>query len=696
MRCLTLANTLKSKDVETIFVCHELEGHLCEYLEEQSFKVGRLKNDDGKWSGSIANDLPGHSAWLNTSWQYDAEQTCDIIDGLDVTPEWVIVDHYSLDHRWEDVVRRKTQRIMVIDDLADRKHNADLILDQNLIANYRKRYSEKVPAECRLMLGTEYALLQPDYVNLYDRVPPRSGQIKRIMVFFGGADVDNLTSKVINVFQKIGRKDINLDVVLTSNNPYFDAISQQVENDENIQIFYGLRSLAPLISKSDLAIGASGTTSWERCCLGLPSLIISLATNQIPIAKEMHRTGLINWLGHKDEVDESIIENSLRTIIEAGLDKEWSQKCRMYVDGLGVYRVCHALLADEEMILRARHARPDDKKHFAKLVQAEDEVDVDVENNSWFYEDLRDPDMFQIYMIETDDRVSVGHVCFKLEDEVWAINYYLGENYRNQDIDQSLLVTGIVKLRVEKKERLVFDYRSLNSKSGIEGTGISGLESQSKNEHGLSIGVCTSRNSWINVYIPRLLLSWLSEGHRVTWVHDANDLLNGDICFYLGYGSIVKKTILKLFQNNLVVHESALPQGRGWSPLTWQILEKASNIPVTLFEAEEKIDSGAIYLQEIIRLSGDELIDELRNLQSEATINLCCEFVNKYPDLLEHSRAQSGEASYYPRRYEKDSQLDVDKSLREQFDALRVADNQRYPAWFEINDRKYTLHINKS
>ena len=168
---------------------------------------------------------------------------------------------------------------------------------------------------------------------------------------------------------------------------------------------------------------------------------------------------------------------------------------------------------------------------------------------------------------------------------------------------------------------------------------------------------------------------------------------SGDFCFYLSCSQIVPSSILGNFAHNLVVHESDLPQGKGWSPLTWQILEGGNRIPVTLFEAVERVDSGDIYLQEWLEFEGHELLDELRQAQAVATLRLCQRFVDGYPEVLKGTRSQTGVESFYPRRRPRDSQLDVHRSLAEQFNLLRVVDNERYPAFFEYQNGKYLIKI---
>jgi methionyl-tRNA formyltransferase len=146
--------------------------------------------------------------------------------------------------------------------------------------------------------------------------------------------------------------------------------------------------------------------------------------------------------------------------------------------------------------------------------------------------------------------------------------------------------------------------------------------------------------------------------------------------------------------NNLVVHESNLPQGKGWSPVTWQILEGKSEIPVTLFEAQEDLDSGVIYGVEYILLEGHELINEIRAIQAAATFSLLDKFIENYPN--NQGKAQVGQSSFYPKRGPKDSELAIDLSLKEQFNLLRVCDNERYPAYIVIDGVKYYLKIEKA
>ena len=205
--------------------------------------------------------------------------------------------------------------------------------------------------------------------------------------------------------------------------------------------------------------------------------------------------------------------------------------------------------------------------------------------------------------------------------------------------------------------------------------------------------ILSDADSWINAHLLELVEAWEELGHTVHRTHELADAGAGDFCFCLGFGRLLPESVRARFHHTLVVHESDLPRGKGWSPLTWQILDGADRIPVTLIEAADKVDSGTIYAQRWVEFEGHELVDELRAAQGEATRALCREFVDDYPACAERGREQHGEESFYPRRKPDDSRIDPERPLSEQLALLRVVDNGRYPAFFEWRGRCFELHI---
>jgi methionyl-tRNA formyltransferase len=197
--------------------------------------------------------------------------------------------------------------------------------------------------------------------------------------------------------------------------------------------------------------------------------------------------------------------------------------------------------------------------------------------------------------------------------------------------------------------------------------------------------------SWIIPWAKRLK-DLASDFHDVRLVHSHEELGSGDVAFLLGCSGLVPGESLAKHRCNVVVHESDLPRGRGWSPVAWQVLEGKNEIPVCLFEAVEEADAGRVYLRDTMVLEGTELLPEIRHRQGEVTLRLCLRFLKMWPDIK--GEPQSGEATWYRRRTKEDDRLPVDRTIEELFDRLRVLDNQRYPGWFEIRGRKYMLSIN--
>jgi methionyl-tRNA formyltransferase len=198
-------------------------------------------------------------------------------------------------------------------------------------------------------------------------------------------------------------------------------------------------------------------------------------------------------------------------------------------------------------------------------------------------------------------------------------------------------------------------------------------------------------NSWIIDYMDDLKSS-LKE-HEVSHIYNSSDIVGGDIMLILSCEKILKAEHLKLHKSNIVVHPSKLPAGKGWSPVAWQVIEGCNSIPVSLFEASEAVDAGDVYLVDYIELEGHELNEEIKHKQGILTIKMIKQYIDQFEQIV--GVPQSGEESFYPRRRYKENELDVNKSIAEQFNLLRVVDNERYPAHFQLNGKNYILKIYK-
>ena len=198
--------------------------------------------------------------------------------------------------------------------------------------------------------------------------------------------------------------------------------------------------------------------------------------------------------------------------------------------------------------------------------------------------------------------------------------------------------------------------------------------------------------SWIMPYVERLKEE-LSQEHDVEHVYKITEISHGDILFLLSCESIVPEKYLTFHRNNIVAHPSKLPQGKGHSPLAWQIPEGQNSIPVSLFEATKDVDAGDVYQVEYIELKGHELNDEIKHLQGSTTMDIVKRYVAEYKTMK--GIPQSGQASFYKKRSFEASELSVDKTIEEQFNLLRVVDNERYPAFFRMHGQRYIIKIYK-
>ena len=282
-----------------------------------------------------------HSHWLGTTQQYDADEVFQLLS--DRIWDWLVVDHYALDARWESLLRKSAKRLMVIDDLADRMHDCDILLDQNYYADMDSRYTGKVPTDCRLLLGPHYALLRDEFRQWRKQVKPRTGPVKKILVFFGGVDADNFTGLTIEALAGLGSCGLQIDVVIGAQHPYREQIESAC-SEYMFSCYVQTNRMAEFMAKADLAIGAGGSATWERCCLGLPAIVFSLADNQRDIVKGL------DLIGAGQYIDSQLVANSLALnddILELIKNKNHlkslSAKAYATTDGEGVDRVCAAL-----------------------------------------------------------------------------------------------------------------------------------------------------------------------------------------------------------------------------------------------------------------------------------------------------------------------------------------------------------------
>lgn len=295
MRCLTLAGQLKKiKQVEITFISRNLAGNLNHFIEGNGYRLLLLPK------AVPMEELTGYEQWLTVRQEIDAEQTRQLFQGLAV--KYLIIDSYAIDETWEDIVRPYVDKIMVIDDLANRKHNCDILLDQNYYCELEHRYTGLVPSHCKLLLGPRYALLREEFYETRKKMRIRDGTVKNILIFFGGSDLTNETMKALQALEALQRTGIQVNVVVGASNKNKESIEAYCLQHEHIHYFCQVNNMAELINEADLAIGAGGTTTWERCFLGLPSIVIAIAENQIMGSKFCGEKNIICYAGVSNQI----------------------------------------------------------------------------------------------------------------------------------------------------------------------------------------------------------------------------------------------------------------------------------------------------------------------------------------------------------------------------------------------------------
>jgi len=298
MRCLTLATQQRKLGNDIVFICRDLDGNLSDLVNEKGFKVEllpKVKHND---------NLDGYAQWLTVTQEQDAFETINILKRYKHIDR-AVVDSYAIDETWEKMIRPYTDEIFVIDDLANRKHDCDVLLDQNYYFDKEIRYNGLVPADCKLLLGPRYALLRQEFYYARQGMNPRSSYLHNILVFYGGVDATDETSKAIAALDSLKENgeldDVSVTVVVGDSNSRKETIADSCCK-AGFKYLCQVSNMAQLMAEADLMLGAGGTTTWERCYLGLPAIVTAVAENQYQICEDCSTVGLFYYLGHWDVV----------------------------------------------------------------------------------------------------------------------------------------------------------------------------------------------------------------------------------------------------------------------------------------------------------------------------------------------------------------------------------------------------------
>jgi UDP-2,4-diacetamido-2,4,6-trideoxy-beta-L-altropyranose hydrolase len=340
MRCLTLADFLRSKGADCEFICREHSGNLIDFIRKQGFVVHNMPVYD-ETRGHLS-----HSLWLGASQDQDANFCASLLAYF--KPNWLVVDHYALDALWERALVSYCNHLMVIDDLADRPHACQMLIDQTF-GRIADDYSSLIINDCLFLCGSTFALLRPEFAKLRDySLRRRLSQLPRqLLISMGGVDKDNVTSKVMSalILSHLS-SECEITVVMGEGAPNLSEVIQKAESMPWLtKVLVGVNNMAQLMADSDLAIGSGGTTSWERCCLGLPSIILVLAENQTTVAQNLSRVGAAKIINIGEDITEILPCILSELIVSLPKLSFISNNASKLVDGLGTQSVIQNMLS---------------------------------------------------------------------------------------------------------------------------------------------------------------------------------------------------------------------------------------------------------------------------------------------------------------------------------------------------------------
>ncbi len=325
MRCLTLAKKIEQLgEADVRFICRKTPGNLIQLIEQNGFPVVTLP---------FADELPDHMG-------QELDLMGTLLDGV----THLVLDNYCFDRFYEEkLLKLKNVKILVIDDLANRQHSCQYLLDQNAYIDFSNRYDHLVPDGCIKLLGPEFCLLRDEFYRLRQQVKIRMGPVKRVLILFGGSDPSNETVKALRAVNEVYKESVVIDVVIGSSNPHFAEVENLCKNMPRVSFYCQIPNVGELMLAADLSIGAGGSTSWERCCLGLPAIVAVLAENQEAIGRSLDISGASITIESNYIIKVSHYCSALLGIDDIKLS-EMSGAAYNLVDALGASRVCDAFI----------------------------------------------------------------------------------------------------------------------------------------------------------------------------------------------------------------------------------------------------------------------------------------------------------------------------------------------------------------
>ena len=356
MRCLNVANVLRGRGASVAFVMREHPGHLIDRVEAAGHEVRRLAEPADR--DGVSGE---YGAWLGMSEARDAAETLHALRGI--PPGWVVVDHYGIGTAWEGPVHRGGWNVAAIDDLANRDHDCAVLIDQNYHGiGAAERYRGRLPQEALQLLGPRYAMMSPEFAEARRTRVARAGRLERVFVYFGATDGEGQTLQALEALCAPGCAALEVDVVIGPNNRDAEALDALAARRGRTTLHRNLPSLAALMARADLGLGAGGVSMWERCCVALPSLVATIADNQVPATRAMANDGRVVWVGPALPTAEDWRRSISDCMADRGRLASLERRTMEVTDGLGAMRVARALLGTAESAVSVRRATAADER----------------------------------------------------------------------------------------------------------------------------------------------------------------------------------------------------------------------------------------------------------------------------------------------------------------------------------------------
>jgi len=306
MRCITLAEKFKTnkRNIKIIFICRNYIGNSIDFILKKGYECLVLKDFKNKEDYKNVDNF--YDNWISKTWKQDVNETIKLIS--DIKVDLIVIDHYGIDFQWEVEISKFVNKIMIIDDLANRKHNADVLLDQNYYENSNDRYSDLVPTNCIQFTGLRYLLLRDEFEKITHSKFQKSCHVKKLLVFFGGNDNSGLTIKVLKSLLGISFLKFKVDIVIGERNLDLEEIKILVNTNINFNLYIQTEHMALLMSEADFAIISGGSVIWEACSIGLPIFVVVTAENQEEVVSFLDKSGVIKSIGRHDKINHRSIE----------------------------------------------------------------------------------------------------------------------------------------------------------------------------------------------------------------------------------------------------------------------------------------------------------------------------------------------------------------------------------------------------